>query len=124
MEKNIFIMAGEASGDQHGAMLINSLKQLDENLHFYGVGGLELQAQGVSLLFNCSQFEAFGVIEPFLKLQFYRRALKNILSLVQEKNIMIANIEKTILYIADKDFMTDSLKVNGLYIFLNTWINL
>ncbi len=39
MSKTIFFVAGEASGDNHGAELMRSVRQLDVNLHFIGRGG-------------------------------------------------------------------------------------
>jgi lipid-A-disaccharide synthase len=37
--KTIYFVAGEASGDNHGAELMRSLRQLDADLHFIGRGG-------------------------------------------------------------------------------------
>ena len=39
MSKTIYFVAGEASGDNHGAELMRSLRQLDVDLHFIGRGG-------------------------------------------------------------------------------------
>ena len=33
------IIAGEVSGDMHGAALIHELKKLDHNMEIYGIGG-------------------------------------------------------------------------------------
>ena len=39
MSKFIYFVAGEASGDNHGAELMRSVRQLDVDLHFIGRGG-------------------------------------------------------------------------------------
>jgi lipid-A-disaccharide synthase len=48
--KRIFITAAEASGDQHAAELVRSLKQLDPTLEIEGLGGPKMAAAGVTLL--------------------------------------------------------------------------
>ena len=48
--KRIFITAAEASGDQHAAELVRSLKQLDPTLEIEGLGGSKMAAAGVKLL--------------------------------------------------------------------------
>ncbi|MEA2710966.1 MAG: lipid-A-disaccharide synthase [Phycisphaerales bacterium] len=48
--KRIFITAAEASGDQHAAELVRSLKQLDPAIEFEGLGGPKMAAAGVKLL--------------------------------------------------------------------------
>ena len=48
--KRIFITAAEASGDQHAAELVRSLKHLDPTLEIEGLGGPKMAAAGVTLL--------------------------------------------------------------------------
>ncbi len=43
MSKTIYFVAGEASGDNHGAALMRSLRDLDVNLHFIGRGGPQMK---------------------------------------------------------------------------------
>src|ERR1700744_4514027 len=43
-ERTIYFVAGEASGDNHGASLMNSLRRLDPALRFAGRGGPQMQA--------------------------------------------------------------------------------
>ena len=40
----IYFVAGEASGDNHGAALMRALHQLDPNLRFVGRGGPRMAA--------------------------------------------------------------------------------
>ena len=87
MKKNIFILAGEASGDLHASILVRGIRELDGGLSFSGVGGPKMSDEGVSLLYDCTQFSSMGIVEPLLKLRFYRNALKNILNHISEKNI-------------------------------------
>jgi lipid-A-disaccharide synthase len=87
MQKKIFVVAGEASADLHGSMLVRYIKKKYGNFTFYGVGGRELEREGMLILYESSEFTAMGVIEPLLKLRFYKRALKKISSFIIENNI-------------------------------------
>lgn len=103
--KKIFIMAGEASGDMHGGMLVSELKSLNKSLKFYGVGGGKLAEQGVDLLYDYSEFSSMGIIEPILKLQFYRKALKKILDHIEInkiKNVILIDFPGFNLLLAEK----------------------
>jgi lipid-A-disaccharide synthase len=48
---SIFIIAGEASGDLHGSMLVRAYRELDPQVRFHGIGGRGLEEAGVRLLF-------------------------------------------------------------------------
>ena len=48
--KRIFITAAEASGDQHAAELIRSLKSIRPDFEVEGLGGPKMAAAGVKLL--------------------------------------------------------------------------
>ncbi len=87
MNKKIFILAGEASGDMHASILVRGLKKLDPGLSFAGVGGRKMSDEGVSLLYDSAQFSSMGIIEPLLKLRFYRNALKNIIKYITDEKV-------------------------------------
>ena len=57
------IVAGEASGDMHGAGLVAAMSALDPDLHFFGVGDKALAAQGVDLLYHSRQLAVVGIVE-------------------------------------------------------------
>jgi lipid-A-disaccharide synthase len=60
----IFIIAGEASGDQLGASILQSLKVIDFNLNIRGIGGEELRKAGLSeSLFPMRDLSIMGVAE-------------------------------------------------------------
>ncbi|NNK95286.1 MAG: lipid-A-disaccharide synthase [Desulfobacterales bacterium] len=63
MTNEVMIVAGEASGDLHGAQLVTSMKILDPSLNFCGMGGCELQKAGVEILFEAGKIAVVGLVE-------------------------------------------------------------
>lgn len=59
----ILITAGEASGDRLGAALMAALKSKRKDLHFIGVGGEQMKAQGLHALFPMSDLAVMGLLE-------------------------------------------------------------
>ncbi len=77
------ISAGEASGDAAAAGLVSCLKTISPGLDFFGLGGREMERQGVRLLAESSRIAVTGVAEiiPALgrimaTLRVLRKALK------------------------------------------------
>ena len=66
----VMIVAGEASGDLHGAHLVREMKAIDPSLSFCGVGGRNLEAEGVRLIARSSEMAVVGLTEVFSKLRF------------------------------------------------------
>ena len=64
------VVAGEASGDLHGAHLVREMKAADPALTFCGVGGQNLEAEGVRLIARSSEMAVVGFTEVFSKLRF------------------------------------------------------
>ena len=64
------IVAGEASGDLHGANLVREMKALDPSIAFSGVGGRRLEAEGVNLVARSSEMAVVGITEVFTKIRF------------------------------------------------------
>ena len=66
--KTVMIVAGEASGDMHGASLVREMQKMDSSLNFYGIGGNRLQEAGVKLMANASEMAVVGLTEVIVKL--------------------------------------------------------
>ena len=80
MEKvrNIMIVAGEASGDLHGAGLVRAMKKADPQLRFFGMGGSEMKKSGVELLYTVDKLAVMGLAEVVGKLFFILAVLRNL----------------------------------------------
>lgn len=70
-----YVIAGEASGDLHGANLLKALKQEDNAAEFRCWGGDLMQAEGGKIVKHYKQLAFMGFVEVILNL---RTILKNI----------------------------------------------
>lgn len=73
---DIFLFAGEHSGDIYGGKLLTSLKELVPNATAYGVGGPLMRDQGLECVMHMEEFQLMGfadIIRKFPKIwkQFY-----------------------------------------------------
>lgn len=60
----LYIVAGEASGDALGGRLMAGLKRLaDRPVEFHGIGGTQMQAEGLSSLFPMQELSVMGLVE-------------------------------------------------------------
>ncbi len=87
MTKKIMIIAGEASGDIHGASLIKELKKLDSNLQFIGIGGDKMIEQGLKAIYHIRQMAFLGFAEIIKHLPFIKNVKNNLFKIVKEENI-------------------------------------
>jgi lipid-A-disaccharide synthase len=76
----VMIIAGEASGDLHGANLIKALKTKAPALKYYGIGGHRLKGAGVSIIINSDELSVVGITEVFAKLPKIYQAITTIKS--------------------------------------------
>jgi lipid-A-disaccharide synthase len=65
---DILVVAGEASGDQHGADVVRALRAQDPSLRFFGMGGTHLEAAGVELLYGAHEVSVMGIAEVLPRL--------------------------------------------------------
>jgi len=72
------IVAGEASGDLHGAVLARELLALDSSLILSGIGGAGMAATGVTILYDISRLAVMGIIEVISRLKDIRSAMKTL----------------------------------------------
>ncbi|MCB9989160.1 MAG: lipid-A-disaccharide synthase [Rhodospirillales bacterium] len=73
----VFITAGEASGDVLGARLMAALKKQAEGaIAFHGVGGPLMQAEGLESLFPMEDLSVMGVAEILPRLNLILKRIK------------------------------------------------
>jgi lipid-A-disaccharide synthase len=69
------LIAGEPSGDRLGAALMQALKTLVPTIHFYGIGGPLMQAQGLTSLFPMEELSIMGLAEILPKYRALKRRI-------------------------------------------------
>ena len=78
MMRTLFLCAGEASGDLHGANLMKALKLQDPNLRFVGVGGPLMRALGLECYRDAETLSVVGLVEVLKNIKFFKRALEEL----------------------------------------------
>lgn len=80
----VAIVAGEASGDQHGAYLIREVNKLAPQVRFCGIAGPHMRAAGVEALFDSSQLAVMGLVEIISHFKDIYRALQKMRRFLRE----------------------------------------
>ena len=71
-----FLIAGEASGDLHGAALMNALKNEDSSAEFRFFGGDRMASEGGVLLKHYREMAFMGAIEVLMNLRVIRKNME------------------------------------------------
>ena len=74
----ILLVAGEASGDVHGADLVLALKAQQPQLDIFGVGGPALRAAGMQTLVDSAAIAGMGLFEAADKLTSLLRTYRTL----------------------------------------------
>jgi len=81
----LLVVAGEASGDLHGARLLRDLCQKAPGLRTFGLGGQELEAVGTELIAHSSEISVVGITEVVRILPRAREIFNEILRAVDRR---------------------------------------
>jgi lipid-A-disaccharide synthase len=71
-----FLIAGEASGDQHAARLMSELKKIDSEAEFECLGGNKMQSEGSKLHIHFQDMAYMGIVPVLMNLHKIRRNLR------------------------------------------------
>ena len=80
----VLLSAGEASGDNYGAQLIQAFQQLSSGKKFFGMGGERMRAARCEILVNASEVAVVGLAEVITHLPRIR----------QKFNLLVAEAQK------------------------------
>lgn len=65
--RRVLLVAGEASGDAHGADLVQALRKQAPQIEVFGVGGPALHAAGMHILAETAKIAGMGLLEAWDK---------------------------------------------------------
>lgn len=82
----ILMIAGEASGDLHGAGVVRELKRRYPDSDIYGIGGDKMQSAGMQLIYHIREISVMGFWEVLKHLPIIRS--------VERAMMMIASVRK------------------------------
>jgi lipid-A-disaccharide synthase len=114
INKNILMIAGEASGDLHGSALICELKNIDSSINFFGIGGEKMKNSGMNILYSIDKLAFLGFTEVVKHIPFIKKVQREIIRLVKEKEIKNAVL---IDYPGFNLSLAKKLKKSGVYVF-------
>lgn len=79
---SVLVIAGESSGDRHGADVVREFIKRHPKSAFFGIGGRRLAEEGVEIICPIESLSAVGVFEVLTRLGHFRR----IFNLVKKEN--------------------------------------
>lgn len=85
--KKILIVAGEASGDLHGGNLVKALKDLNPQIYFVGIGGNNMKAAGVELLYHINSMAFMGFLEVLKHIPYLKKVKRDLIKKINEIDV-------------------------------------
>lgn len=83
----ILLLAGEVSGDLHGAQLARALKKQFPGARLMGTGGPRMAAEGVEILVGVEELSAMGFAEVVARIPWFLRLERRILKLLSREKV-------------------------------------
>lgn len=74
----IMIIGSDSTSDLYGSELAKMLKQINQKLVLFGVGGILMQKAGVKLLYDISSFDSLGVSDSIKGIHIMKRLVKRL----------------------------------------------
>ena len=99
----VAIIAGEASGDQHGAKLVRAMRHKQPDLFFCGIGGPALKQAGVRIIVDAAELTVVGITEVLYKIPGILRgmgAIKKLLKSLKPDLLVLIDFPDFNLHIA------------------------
>ena len=87
---SILIIAGESSGDIYGADLVHEFKKRHPQVNFFGIGGTQMEKEGVRLLFPSHDLAVVGLIEVLGHLPRIKKIFSAVLREAERANTSAA----------------------------------
>ncbi|MEX2607021.1 MAG: lipid-A-disaccharide synthase [Kiritimatiellia bacterium] len=82
---SIVIVAGEASGDAHGARVLRALKGMYPDLTAWGFGGDRLAEEGMEIREHVDRLSVMGIWEVLKQYGYFRRVFHQLVSEIRKR---------------------------------------
>jgi len=87
--KRVMIIAGEASGDLHGAGVVRELKRANPDVEIFGVGGDRMKQEGMQLIYHVKELGFMGFAEVIKHLPVIRSMKIALEAVLRLENLML-----------------------------------
>lgn len=84
-QDSIFIIAGESSGDLHGAGIVREIRRLRPQYHLWGVGGERMRAAGQEQFYSTREMAIIGFTEVVKHLPFILKVMGHLEAEVRKR---------------------------------------
>jgi len=74
---DLLVIAGEASGDEHSALLVSGLLKKFSNFQISAIGGKRVEKEGAHLVYPLVEHAVVGVVEVLKNYSTFKQILKN-----------------------------------------------
>ena len=89
-----YLIAGEPSGDALGAKLMEALRRKDKKARFFGVGGDNMQAEGLNSLFDIKDLAVMGLSEVIPSIpKVLRRIRETVADIIKQQPDVVVTID-------------------------------
>ena len=91
---DLLIIAGEHSGDEHAARLVERLLKSDPSLRIAAIGGRHLKAAGAEQIFDLTLHSVIGIVEVLKNYGFYKELFDKLLVWIVDvmpKNVLFVD---------------------------------
>ena len=83
--QRVLMVAGEASGDLHGAGVVRAIRARRPGAEIYGIGGDRMRGEGMDLTFHCADLSFMGFFEVVRNLPTVLRVERKLTALLEER---------------------------------------
>ena len=77
-----FIIAGEESADNHGAVLMKTMLNQNPNIQFSGIGGKKMIEAGLNSIEDIEKMAVMGYVEVIRHIGFFNNLISNLLVVI------------------------------------------
>lgn len=85
MVTRVMMIAGEASGDLHGAGVVKALRTMVPGIDIFGIGGENMRSEGMEIVQHISSMSFMGFVEVIRHLSVIRNVERRLLSMLDER---------------------------------------